>query len=444
MSNKGSMSPIIPGGPSQDITAVYIPPEVTALSLLEYAVIMGINPIQFMSGTTVGLYPSTGCTDRWRQYAWQDEDKTSRNELAREIKQAELDIAGELGYLPGFNWQAGERITYPKFYKRAWTTVSGTGVDGFYKSVKQKYGKFVSGGVRSVELIASATFLSGSITLVDEDLDGFAETALVSVPTAFTDPYAHKIFFSDQAGQEEWEIRPINTKVISGGTLEARIPVYLLFRPELLAALPGDEGFTDIDPTDVANMVEAVDIYYETVDPSQGNLFHWNQSALSTDDTEHTTQLAALEGKVIHRDTSMVTVTPVTYDAGTGKFTNKPFTIAREPDYMELSYLCGEFVADSRSGMYVVPPDLAQAIVSMATARLPRPLCTQCQNVKDKEMRLRHDLAFSVDGGSGDVRFVTADILRNPFGTKLGEVEAWHIVKNRIKDGDVSPRVAVF
>lgn len=444
MSNQGSMSPIIPGGPSQDITSVYIPPEVTALSLLEYALIMGINPIQFMSGTTTGLFPSTGCTDRWRQYAWQDEDKTSRDELAREIRQAELDIAAELGYLPGFSWQADERIEYPKFYKRAWTTVSGTAVDGFYKSVKPKYGKFVSGGVRSVELIASATFISGDITLVDEDLDGFAETAFISVATTHTDPYAHKIFFLSQDGKEEWEIRPVNTKQIVGGFLEVRIPVYLLFRPELLAALPGEEGFTDLDPTSVANLVDAVDIYYETVDPSQGNLFHWNQSTLTIDDTEHTTQLAALEGKVVHRDTSMVTVTPATYDAGTEKFTNRPFTIAREPDYMELSYLSGDYVADSRSGTNMVPPDLAQAIVSMATARLPRPLCTQCENVKAKEDRLRIDLAYSVNGQSGDVRFVTADILRNPFGTKLGEVEAWHIVKNRIKDGDISPRVAVF
>jgi hypothetical protein len=444
MSNQGSMSPIVPGGPSQDITSVYIPPEPTALSLLEYAQIMGINPIQFMSGTTTGLFPSTGCTDRWRQYAWQDEDKTSRDELAREIRQAELDIAAELGYLPGFNWQVSERIEYPKFYKRAWTTVRGTAVDGYYKSVKPKYGKFVSGGVRSVEYIASATFTSGSITLVDRDFDGYAETAFISIATTYTDPYAHKLFFSDQSGKREWEIRPVNMKEIVGGVLEADVPVHLLFRPELLAALPGEEGFTDIDPTDQTNLVEAVDIYYETVDPSQGNLFHWNQSSLVSDDTEHTTQLVALEGKVVHRDTSMVTVTPATYDAGTEKFTVVPFSIAREPDYLELSYLNGDYVANERSGEYRVPRDLAQAIVNMATARLPRPLCTQCQNVKDKEERLRMDLAFSVNGQSGDVRFVTADVLRNPFGTKLGEVEAWHIVKNRIKDGDISPRVGVF
>jgi hypothetical protein len=111
---------------------------------------------------------------------------------------------------------------------------------------------------------------------------------------------------------------------------------------------------------------------------------------------------------------------------------------------VELSYLSGDYEADIRSGEKRVPRDLAKAIVSMATSRLPRPLCTQCQNVKDKEKRLRTDLAFSADGESGDVRFVTTDILRNPFGTKIGEYEAWMIVKDRIKDGDVAPRVAVF
>lgn len=444
MTNLGSMSPIVSGSPGAGISSVYIPPEVTALSLHEYAEIMGINLIQFMSGTTAGLFPSTGCTDRWRQYAWQDENKTSRNELAREIRQAELDIASELGYMPGLNWQADEKVMYPKYFKRAWTTVSGTRVDGYFKSVKLKHAKLFSSGVRATEYIGTASFTSGSIVLIDEDLDNFAETARIQIATTHTSPYEHKVYFTSMNGDEEWEIRPANTKSVTGGVLEVRIPVQLLFRPELLSALPGEDGFTDIDPSVQSNLVEAVDIYFETADPAQGNLFHWNESTRLVDDTEHTTQLAALEGEVIHRVIANVSVTPATYDAVTGKFTNVPFTVGREPDYVELAYQGGDFFEDSRRGTRVVPRDLAQAISWLATARLPRPLCTQCQNVKDKEKRLRTDLSYSVDGESGDVRFVTADVLRNPFGTKVGEVEAWHIVKSRIKDGDISPRVAVF
>lgn len=444
MSNQGSMSPIVPGAPSQDVTAVFKPPVVTALSITEYSEIMGINPIQFWSGNSYGLFPSTGCTDRWRQYAWQDEQKTSRDELAREILQAELDIAAELGYMPGPVWIEGATINYPKYYKPGWTTGSGRKVDGYFKNVKLKYGKMLSAGVRATEYVASATFASGSISLIDEDNDGFAETAFISVATTHTSPYAHKVYYSNMDGDQEWEIRPANTKKIDAGTLEIRIPVWLLFKPELLAAMPGEDGYVDIDPTDVGNLVEAVDIYHETADPSSGNYFHWNESNQMIDDTEHTTQLCAIEGVVTHRVVDNVSVTPVTYDAGTGKFTNAQFSVAREPDHVELAYYGGDYYEDSRRGVRAVPPDLAQAIMKLATARLPRPLCNSCQNVEDLEKRLRTDLAYSVDGTTGDVRFVTADVLRNPFGTKVGEVEAWSIVKNRIKTGDLNPKVAVF
>lgn len=444
MSNTGSMSPIVPGAPSPDVSSVFTPPEVTALSLMEYAEIMGINPIQFMSGDSTGYFPSTGCTDRWRQYAWQDEAKTSRDELAREIRQAELDIASELGYMPGLTWYSSELVNYPKYYRRAWTTVSGTKVDGYYKSVKLRQGKLFAPGLRTATYVGTASFASASMAYADDDGDGFNETIVITVPTTYTSIYDHKVYYSNMGGGEEWEIRPATKKLISSNTLEVRMPVWLLFKPELLAALPGDSGYTDIDPSVQANLVAAVDVYYETADPSQGNLAHWNESAQLIDDTDHTTQLVAIEGHVVHRTISDVTITPATYDAGTGAFTVVPFTVAREPDYIELAYCGGDYIEDSRRGMRIVPHDLAQAIAWMATARLPRPLCTQCQNVKDKEKRLRTELAYSVDGTSGDVRFVTIDVLRNPFGTKLGEVEAWKIVKNRIKEGDISPKVAVF
>lgn len=434
----------IPGGgsPGTGTFALYKPPVRTALSLAEYADIIGINPIQFLSGNSSSYFPSTGCTDRWRQYAWQDEDKVSRDELAREIQLAELDIASELGYYPGYHWIENERRTYPRHYRKKWTTAQGLDLRGYYKSVKLKYGKFIGAGVRDAEFVASASFLGSTMQLKDEDDDGFNETLFITVATSYTDPYAHKVYLPGMNGNPLWEIRPATTKEISGGNIEFRIPVWLFFDPDVLAAFPGSDGFQDLDPSDVANLVSEVDIYYETVDPSQGNLFYWLESGQLQDDTGETTQEVCVEGKLV--DSGHVTVTPAEYDAAESAFTVQPFTVAREPDYVELSYLSGDYQADIRSGEKRVPDDLAKAIAWMATARLPRPLCTQCQNIKDKEKRLRTDLAFSVDGETGDVKFVTLNVLRSPFGTKIGEVEAWMIIKDRIKDGDVAPRVAVF
>ena len=441
---EGVGTPIVPGSPGTSAISIYRPPVVTALSLSEFAEIMGINPIQFMSGSTVDTFPSTGCTDRWRQYPWQDEAKVSRDELAREILQAEKDIAAELGYYPGLLWREEEKIQYPKYFKRGYTTVSGTNVAGYYKSVKPVYGYIVEPGTRQVEFIGSASFGSGSIVLVDEDGDGFSETAKITVATTHTSPYRHKVFYTGQAGRAEWEIRPASTKIIDSGNLVVRMPVQLLFKPELLAAYPGPDGYQDIDPTLLASLEDIVDIYHETADPSDGNLFHWNESNQLVDDVEHTTQLAALETQVTHRNAGMVTVTPATYDAVSKSFTPVVFSVPREPDYVQVAYLSGDYEEDVRRGTWIVPTDLAQAITYMATARLPRPLCVQCQNVKDKEKRLRVDMAFSANGETGDVRFVTRHVLRSPFGTKVGEVEAWSIISSRIESGEVNARVAVF
>lgn len=430
------------GAPGSGTFVLYRPPVHTALSLAEYAEIIGINPIQFLSGNSSSYFPSTGCTDRWRQYAWQDEAKVSRDELAREIRQAEFDIAAELGYYPGHHWIEGEKKHYPRHYRKAWTTASGVDVRGYYKSVKLKYGKFIGAGVRDVDFVASASFTGSSMQLLDEDGDGFNETLFITVATSHTDPYAHKVYFPGMSGDMLWEIKPATTKEIVGANIEIRMPVWLFFNPDILAAFPGSDGYQDLDPADPANLVSEVDIYYETVDPSEGNLFHWLESGQLQDDCGATTQTVCVEGRLV--DAGHVTVTPAEYDVAESAFTVQPFTVAREPDYAEISYLSGDYEEDIRSGEKRVPSDLAKAIAWMATARLPRPLCTQCQNIKDKEKRLRTDLAFSADGTTGDVRFVTIDILRSPFGTRIGEVEAWMVVKARIKDGDIAPRVAVF
>lgn len=424
---------------SMPVESTYKPPVWTSLSLAQYAEIMGINPIQFMSGASNVLFPSTGCTDRWRQYPWQDPDKASREELAREIHQAEKDIAAELGYWPGLLWTEGERIAYPKYYKPSWTRAAGTTVTGRVKSIVPRFGKFIAQGVRSAELIGNA-----NVVLSDEDGDGYKETATITQATSYTDPYEHRIFLAGESGKAEFEIRPVTTKVISGGTLTITLPVWLLFEPTKLAAFPGSDGFQNLDPFDAANIVDTVDVYRITADPSQGTQFTWSETGTLVDDIGPTTQMAALEPQISHRIVDAVTVTPATYDAGTGLFTQTQFSVGREPDYVELAYLSGDFVADSRSGEYKLQTDLARAIAWMATARLPRALCTQCETLQATEKRLRFDLAVSVDGSTSNVRFVSPDVLRCPFGTRQGEVYAWSVVRTRFKEGDVAPSVAVF
>lgn len=434
----GVGTPIVPGTPGASAIGLYQPPVVTALSLAEYGAIMGLNPIQFMSGSATGLFESTGCSDKWMQYSWQDEARTSRDELAKEIQQAELDIASELGYYPGQEWTENESQPYPKYFKHKYTTASGINLAGYYKSVQLARGKFISAGARSVDLIGQATYAEGTLEFLDEDGDSFAETAKITLATTESSIYNHKVFIADQDGLAEWEVRPVWSKELSGDNIIIRLPIWLLFVPEKLAAFPGSTGFSELDPSVLSNLVDSIDVYYETADPATECTLYWYE----TDDPSPTTQAAHLQGK--YPNIGSVSVLPATYDAVTKAFTIVAFTEYREPDRVEANYLSGDYKQDPIRGMNVVPDDLAKAIVWMATARLNRPLCTACENIMAKEKHLRTDLSFQTRGEGNELHFVSPEVLTCPFGTRVGEVEAWRIVKARIKEGDVVADVALI
>jgi hypothetical protein len=63
----------------------------------------------------------------------------------------------------------------------------------------------------------------------------------------------------------------------------------------------------------------------------------------------------------------------------------------------------------------------ANTIAILATARLERPPC-QCANVQNLFEKLRTDITQNDRSMSF---FVTPEIVRNPLGTRYGEVLAW-------------------
>lgn len=441
MSGTGTMAPNTGNLPPTTEPTIFRPPVVTALSLAEYASIMGINPIQFMSGNSFGYFPSTGCTDRWMQYAWQDEAKVSRDELAREIQQAEKDIAAALGYYPGEKWITSDKIPYPRYHKRPWTGATGQSVRGYHKTIRLKNGMFVANGVRSATLVDTVEIGAG-ITFLDQDGDSLNETAVITCSTTHASVYKHRLFFEGHGGLPEYEIRPAIYKAIAGGVITIHIPVWQLFRPDLLGAFPGPDGFTDLDPSDTNNLVSEIDVYYIDSDPSVASYAHWNQGDVYFDtigETSQTVHLSPLE--IVNGE---VAVKPGVWDVTNLVFTGTNWSVYREPDYVKASYLSGDFIEDPISGEWRVPDDLAKAITWMATARLSRPLCILCQNVKDKEEKLMMDLSFTARGETGDVRFVTPRAIRNPFGTKVGELEAWGIIQARLNSGPVSRKSAAL
>ena len=438
----------------------------TLLSLSEYAIIMGINPVHFMGATATadGVFPIHGgggansCNDLWHRYSWQWADSVSHYDLAETIQQTEYDIARELGYWPAPMWIAQEVKQYPQYHRPDSYRVGGRNVRGMMNSVKTNFGKIISGGRRHADWLATATTAGGTLTYSDEDLDGFAETATVEIPTTLTNETEIKIYFTDTEGAQEWEIRPAVSKVIDTGIFTAVFRSWLFIDPDLLSAYPTVDDPTPIDISTTANFVTSVDVYHEYNDPTDNSAeLYWEPTPRGTildigycsycggagcEACTHIIQDGCIHVRDANR--GFVVPTPGTYDSTNAQWNQTAFTVNRDPDFVKLWYYCGDLSQEYLSGRHywTLPRQWARLIAYMATARLERPFCS-CGNLQALANEMRADLAAvsATDRQAQSYRIDPVYVLQCPFGTRKGEVMAWMQVlrtRDRIIGGGVA------
>lgn len=407
----------------------------TLLSLDRWARITGVNPAHFNGAAGTNIMPVSGsCNDIWMQYAWQNSDAVSREDLARAIYDAEEDIASLLGYYPAPKWIAKEMHRYPRPYRKD-AYGNGLNVRGQYKSVIAKRGRFIQAGRRAVSLVSAAA----AVVYSDPDGDGYSELATVTVPTSLTDACEIKVYFAGRSGAQEWEIRPAKSKTISGGNFTATFESWPLINPNLWEALPTElEGNRALDLTG-SIYVSSVDVYREYTDFTQASAeFSWEPEPSSglifpctscggsgCTQCENTIQTGCLHVRDVER--GILVPTPASYDTGEASWAAATFTECREPDTVKLWYYAGDLDNKFLRGDTCEPLSdyFAHAIAWLATARLERNICA-CNNAHSLAMDLRKDLAFSDDNGSYQV---SEDDLDNPFGTRKGELMAWKRVR---------------
>jgi hypothetical protein len=94
-------------------------------------------------------------------------------------------------------------------------------------------------------------------------------------------------------------------------------------------------------------------------------------------------------------------------------------------------YYAGEIDQKFKRGLTCSPLSnfWAQTIAWLATARLPRPLCS-CGNLEALAGWLMMDTAMNIQNQSF---FLPEAISNNPFGTRQGEVAAWRRISKLIK-----------
>lgn len=409
----------------------------TLLSLDRYARILGINPAHFSGATVLNppLFPyGANCSDRWFQHAWQSHNYVAREDLARAIGQVEEELARFLGYYPAPVWIEHEPHLYPRDYDPA---VWGSDRDvRFYdKSVALNYGRFIQAGKRTCTRIATVVPV-----FTDVDGDTFNETVTISTATAVTEISELKVYFHDHT-EPEWEIRPVRTKVLSGGTVTFTFYTWQFIDPVQHEKFPPgpmeEDQLVPIDLSDESNIVDEVDVCREYTDSSQHSAaFYWEPlsgtscpccGGTGCPACTHYEQDGCLYVRNVEQ--GIVAVSPAEYE--NSAWVNDDWDMCRPPDIVKTHYYAGDLDNLYLRGVTHDPLSDFWAIIiaQMATARLEKPFCA-CGNLTDVQDELRKDLTYTTQGES---RYVTKYVLECPFGTRRGEVNAWMKLSKIIK-----------
>lgn len=433
----------------------------TLLSLDRFAEVMGIAGPHFAGASAGDFFPAGGrCNDLWFQHQWQAHDRVSREDLARTIAIAEMEIASVMGFWPAPKYISQEQHMYPHYYRPEqlskpgstnfrrgfpnYTFNSATGANNRPKGIKLDWGKFIQAGQRALASVGTATTAAGTLAYSDEDGDGFDETVTIALTTSLTDECEIKVFYADET-DPEYEIRPARSAVISGGTVTLTFWVWQFVDPDLWEFFPTADGNTPIDLTDTGNLLTSVDVYREYVDETSVSAqFYWEPDASCTccggtgcPDCVLDTQTGCIHQR---GSTNFVVPKPATYNEDTEVWDTSEFDQCIEPDLVKVWYYAGSYSNRWLSGRTCNPmePMFEMAIAFLTIARLERPFCA-CENLEALADRMREDLATSDRNMS---RFVTDDIQESArvFGTMRGEVMAWRQIKNIVRK---VPRMAL-
>lgn len=398
----------------------------THLSLNRYAKIMQIDPAHFNQLASATIFPlDNKCSDIWFRYDWQASDSVSWESLAQQIKIAEDDIKAYCRYSCAPDWEAKDVRPWPNNYRHdlygfGWGSRDPVGITTSYDYV-------ISPGQRAVTLIDDAV----TVTYSDPDGDGYNELATISATTSLTNVNEIKVYIAGKGGDREWEIRPVKTKSISGGTVTITINAWQLVKPTLRTLPPTTAGPEGLDLFSSSTYVPTLDIYREYTDTTAvSSEMFWASNCVSCGGSGCAScQLGTAEGclKIVSVNPGVVQPFPANYSSDESAWISTSWPAASDPVQVNLWYLAGFQDNEYLAGRSYDPlsASMAQCIAWMATARLERPFCG-CGTATALANRLRMDMAVTEGDGSKTYSF---EDLENPFGTRLGEVWAWKRLK---------------
>lgn len=378
----------------------------TLLSLDRFFEIVQLHPLH-ANQVALSDAPGATCGQPLMQYSWQKADYMSREEIAIAIAAAESRIADYVGFdvLPRWNVDDRLQMNPTKFY----TTPGGQ--PPAFPTFK---GEVITGGIEAKTLISAGRPVAYS----DPDGDGYNELATITAVTSVTAPEEIAVYYPNEAASDDWEIRPIKV-AISAGIVTITCARHQLVAKNLLERIVGSD---EIDGATAGNFLTTVDVYRHYNDPQQQIQFIWENGSCSCGSTDcfaatYTVQNGALFVRDYRR--GLVAGVPANWNATDQAFNFASFTACRSPDKARVWYRAGLRYRGSYLRMH---PEWERVVANFALCLMDRPICA-CSSVEHVTLRAKQDLALQT--GSGDRFQVSKRSLDNPFGTQVGQMEAW-------------------
>lgn len=400
----------------------------TWLPLDTWAEILGLNPLHFNQVIDENM-PQGSCSRVWKQWAWQEADQIGRFDAALAIAQAESVISEQVGYNLIPDWTVDERVRTTQPGIPEVVNFGGLNVRGFNMTTQVAKGHLVSGGIEAKDLIEAGA----TVTYLDQDADGYAETARVFV-TSDVDPDEIAVYYPGEDADDGWEIRPLNNPLTNrrrvtdagGGLISIIFARAQAVDPLIMSAL--DPG--PANGQDDSDFLATVDVYRHYNDPQQQVTLMWAPHGSFCDCggttcivCAHSTQTGCLLASNFR--TGGFHYRPGTWSATDEDFDAASFAINRNPDNLRLWYYSG-FQAKGKSAPTLeMADDVARIVTYLSLTYLTRRLCN-CNNVELLADQMREDLALNLGTPTGTRNFqMNASDLGNPFGTMRGAVMAW-------------------
>lgn len=387
----------------------------TELSVDRFFQVIGLMPFHANQlKTPAGLDPTGthGCASVIYQHRWQSPGGVpGRNDIAAEIHKAEQDMELWLHFRMLKGWVAEE-------------VMPSTFVQGY--PTKMRHAHL---GCPAVQVVDEVD-LGSTVVLDDYDEDGYDERATLTF-TLDQDVYdtvesaeEFRVFYPGKLGDPHWEIRPVEASIDPDTLLlTITLSVSQIVKPNLVEQMvPGP-----LDSDDAATFLTTLDIYRVHSDYESDDIFRITCASCSLAPTQVST--SGFRVSIEDRIGGILRIGRPWVLGGAVCSCWRP--------RQTLSYTAGYLGTETNVGSTFtkMAPKFEKAIAALVMSRLGG-ICS-CKMVDDftRDLSVVTQASSSIGGDMTQTRWAARPpdrVMRNPFGTTLGDNIAWAAVVDEI------------